>query len=122
MPQLKERLPKDRLHRASGQAVITLNAKDCYPGRYDTPASRKKFDRLIAEWLASGRQLNDHAAMIADRHSNAMVSNPFPRSFDAALTELPIRRSAIPTRTRGLNCSIVTVSFKARNSDANESL
>lgn len=60
-----ERTPKTpsyRLHRASGQAVTTLSGRDCYLGRFKTAASRKRYDALIAEWLAAGRCLPDHGA------------------------------------------------------------
>jgi integrase len=40
----------------TGQAVVTLNGHDHYLGKWNTAASRKKYDRLIAEWLAHGRR------------------------------------------------------------------
>src|SRR6516164_5374089 len=49
--------PRYRKHKATGQAVVTLNGKDHYLGRYGTAASKAEYDRLIAEWLACGRQL-----------------------------------------------------------------
>jgi integrase len=51
------RQPSYREHKASGQAVVTLNGKDIYLGRYGTKASHAEYDRLIAEWLANGRRL-----------------------------------------------------------------
>jgi hypothetical protein len=56
MPRLTERNPKYRKHRASGQAVVTLNGQDHYLGPWRTRASRDEYDRLIGEWLANGRQ------------------------------------------------------------------
>jgi hypothetical protein len=32
MPKLVNRLPKYRKHKATGQAVVTLNGSDCYLG------------------------------------------------------------------------------------------
>jgi integrase len=55
MPKLTESLPKYRLHRASGQAVVTLGGRDCYLGPHGTETSRLEYDRLIAEWLTHGR-------------------------------------------------------------------
>src|SRR5437899_2847923 len=46
-----------RKNKATSQVVGTLNGKDHYLGRYGTAASKAEYDRLIAEWLASGRQL-----------------------------------------------------------------
>jgi integrase len=51
------RTPSYRLHRPTGQAVVTLNGRDVYLGKYDTPASRAEYDRVVAEWLVNGRQL-----------------------------------------------------------------
>ncbi len=51
------RTPAYRFHKPSGQAVVTLNGRDFYLGRFNTPESRADYDRLIAEWLANGRRL-----------------------------------------------------------------
>ncbi len=59
MPKLVHASPKYRKHRASGQAVVTINGRDFYLGPYGTKASRREYDRLIAEWLANGRRLID---------------------------------------------------------------
>ena len=56
MPRLTNALPSYRKHRANGQAVVTLSGADHYLGKYGTKASRTLYDRLVAEWLASGRQ------------------------------------------------------------------
>jgi hypothetical protein len=47
--------PKYRKHRASGQAIVTLNGKDHYLGPHGTTASRNAYDRLTGEWLTAGR-------------------------------------------------------------------
>jgi hypothetical protein len=52
-----KRVPKYRHHKPSGQAVVTLDGHDHYLGRHGTEASKQEYDRLIAEWLASGRRL-----------------------------------------------------------------
>ena len=51
------RQPTYREHKATGQAVVTLNGKDIYLGRFGTQVSRAKYDRLIAEWLSNGRRM-----------------------------------------------------------------
>ena len=48
---------KYRKHKASGQAIVTLNGKDNYLGTHGTAASKREYDRLISEWLANGRNL-----------------------------------------------------------------
>src|SRR5262245_61077686 len=57
MPRLVNRLPKYRKHRASGQAIVTLSGQDFYLGPYGTKASKKEYDRLCGEYLASGGAL-----------------------------------------------------------------
>jgi hypothetical protein len=43
--------PSYRLHKATGQAVVTINEKDHYLGRHGTPEIRIAYERLIARWL-----------------------------------------------------------------------
>lgn len=57
MPWSNNHLPKYRKHRASGQAVVTLNGRDFYLGPHGTKASKLEYDRLLGEWLAAGRNL-----------------------------------------------------------------
>ena len=55
----KPRTPAYCRHKASSgdRAYVELNGQRIYLGRYDAPASHKKYDQLIAEWLSHGRQL-----------------------------------------------------------------
>jgi len=58
MPALPlDRQPKYRRHKASGQAVVTLNGKDLYLGARGTKASKAEYDRLLTIWLANDRRL-----------------------------------------------------------------
>ena len=58
MPKLSpDRLPSYSHHKASGQAVVLLNGESFYLGKHGTAASRRKYDRMIGEWQASGRHL-----------------------------------------------------------------
>ena len=56
MPKLNDRFHKYRIHRPSGQAIVTLGGKDFYLGPHGTEASVLQYDRLIANWLSHGRQ------------------------------------------------------------------
>jgi integrase len=51
------RVPSYRKHKATGQAVVTLNGQDHYLGKYGTASSREDYNRFIAEWLVHGRRL-----------------------------------------------------------------
>ncbi len=55
MPRLIHSTPKYRHHRASGNAVVKIQGKDHYLGKYGTEESKAKYDRLIAEWLVADR-------------------------------------------------------------------
>lgn len=56
MARFRGNPPSYRYHKPTGQAVVRLNGVDHYLGRHGTPKSREKYDRLIAEWLMTGRQ------------------------------------------------------------------
>lgn len=57
MPKQTTRVPSYRLHKSSGQAVVTLNGRDYYCGPHGDPESRQVYDELIAKWLAHGRRM-----------------------------------------------------------------
>ena len=50
-------IPAYRRHKSTGQAVVTVNGRDFYLGQDNTAASRRKYDRMIAEWQLGGRSL-----------------------------------------------------------------
>ncbi len=58
MPVITSRTPSYRNHKPSGQAVVTLDGRDVYLGRYGTAESRAEYDRMITEWLINGRRLS----------------------------------------------------------------
>lgn len=63
MPTFSKRSPSYRLHRPSGQAAVTLDGRDYYLGKYNTPSSRQRYDAVLAEWLAGGRRL-EHVSQL----------------------------------------------------------
>ena len=64
MPRTQKGIPSYCLHRPSGKAVVRLNGRDHYLGPHDTEESRQAYDRVIAEWLASGRRV-EHTHEVA---------------------------------------------------------
>ncbi len=48
------RVPSYRLHKPSGQAVVTIGGRDLYLGKHKSAASRAEYGRVIAEWSANG--------------------------------------------------------------------
>ena len=61
MPTIQDRflgppIPKYRRHKASGQAVVTLNGDDFYLGPHGSKVSRLEYDRVVGEWIQNGRR------------------------------------------------------------------
>jgi integrase len=56
MPRLTVENPAYRKHKASGQAVVTLNGRVVYLGPWGTRISRQAYDRVVGEWLANNRR------------------------------------------------------------------
>lgn len=54
-------VPSYRLHRASGQAIVTLTGEDVYLGPHRSDESRRGFDEEVAAWIARGRLPRQHA-------------------------------------------------------------
>jgi hypothetical protein len=53
--------PEYRLHKRTGQAVVTLPLgngarRDVYLGKHGTEESKAEYNRVLAEWAANGRQ------------------------------------------------------------------
>ncbi|MFN7889145.1 MAG: hypothetical protein ACK5OC_02535, partial [Pirellula sp.] len=55
MPKLTTSVPKYRKHRASGQAIVTINGRDHYLGPHNSKTSKVLYDQLVNQWLASHR-------------------------------------------------------------------
>ncbi len=45
MPK-KSHVPAYRLHKATGQAVVVVDGKSFYLGKYGTPESQAEYDRI----------------------------------------------------------------------------
>lgn len=98
MPTHSRRPPSYRLHKGSGQAVVTLDGRNVYLGVHGTPASREAYDRVVSEWLANGRKLVEAAPVtIAElvvaylRHVDERYSSREPVNIRYALK--PVRET-----------------------------
>ncbi|MCG3131510.1 MAG: hypothetical protein FLDDKLPJ_02306 [Phycisphaerae bacterium] len=54
MPKLTRKLPSYRLHKSTGNAVVTLAGRDHYLGLHGSEESLSQYKRLISEWTAAG--------------------------------------------------------------------
>ena len=52
----RKQLPKYCRHRPSGRAYVRIEGKMYYLGKYGSEASKREYDRIIAEFVANGRQ------------------------------------------------------------------
>src|SRR3954447_13517401 len=48
------KLPKYRHYKPKDLAVVRIDGRDIYLGKYDSPESHEKYRRVVAEWLATG--------------------------------------------------------------------
>jgi hypothetical protein len=60
-------VPTYRIHKQSGQAVVTLpdglgGRRDVLLGKHGSPDSRAEYARVLAEWEAGGRRLPPRGA------------------------------------------------------------
>jgi integrase len=72
------RIPSYRLHKQSGQAIVTLTdpsgaRHDVLLGPHDTPQSRAEYARVIGEWELNGRQLAAAPDKFADITVNEVL-------------------------------------------------
>jgi integrase len=56
MTYTKKQLPKYCHHKTTDRAFVRIKGKTFYLGKYGTKASRREYDRVIAEFVANGRQ------------------------------------------------------------------
>jgi integrase len=56
MPRPKSLKPAYCHHKSSGRAYVTLDGARVYLGTFGSQESQDKYDRLIGEWIARGRQ------------------------------------------------------------------
>jgi integrase len=69
----RTRQPKYRRHKASGQAVVTLDGRDFYLGKWRSAESKAEYSRLLAEWNANGRQLSIRGAMASELTASELI-------------------------------------------------
>ena len=72
------RVPSYRLHRPSGQAIVTLSGKEFYLGKWQSEESQQEYQRLVSEWLASDMRL---PVGEKDKPQNALTVNQVVLAF-----------------------------------------
>lgn len=91
------RVPKYSLHKKIN-ARLVLNGHEVYLGSYGTPESKANYERVVAEWLQSGRKTPKLKRPIEETHAGQpSITEVIVRYMDHA--EQYYRRSdGTPTR------------------------
>ena len=95
MARPRKAVPSYRLHKASGQAIVTIDGRDYYLGKFGTAASRERYARLIAE----GRRGSTRDPSPGQRPT---VNTVVARYWRAVLAEGRYQKQGRPTSERGL--------------------
>jgi len=61
MPAKCTSIPKLHHHKGSGQALVVIDGRSIYLGKYGTTQAQEQYDRVIAEWLSNGRRVDQNA-------------------------------------------------------------
>ena len=85
MPRPKTLFPRYRFHAARKCAVVTIDGKDHYLGPFDSPLSRERYHRLLAEFQLSARTGQRFESLSASGESGFLGINVVvERYFDFA--------------------------------------
>jgi hypothetical protein len=84
MPGRPGKIPSYCRHKASGQAVVRINGKDVYLGRYGTPESYENYHRLIAEHFPNGLDSQPPAKLLSTGSDNITVVELIAAYWDFA--------------------------------------
>lgn len=88
--------PSYRLHKPTGQAVVTIDRKDFYLGRFESPESRQKYNRIIGEWLIRGKT---SPGITKDSATIALVISGYVESIKTEKSGETIHRIKMVLRT-----------------------
>ena len=77
MPRLKTRPPSYRLHKASGHAIVTIDGRDHYLGKYGTPESRARYKQIVAQWAATNTDATTNGCHRVASHDDLRISELF---------------------------------------------
>ena len=84
MPRQSPAVPPFRVHKATGQAYVTLEGRRVYLGRHDAADALERYTRTIEEWKANGRQSLDKppditVVELTERYWLSVVQPRYPK-------------------------------------------
>jgi hypothetical protein len=117
-PRLRRKDPSYRLHKQSGQAVVTLTdpsgrRRDVLLGRHDTPESRREYDEIKAAMkeASEGAMKGIIAYTEDDVVSSDIIGDPHTCVFDAtagiALNDQFVKLIAWYDNEWGYSCKVL---------------
>jgi hypothetical protein len=65
---MRRRVPAYREHKPTGQTCVIIDGKQNYLGRFGTPDSWEKYNRLVAERIAPPAPSSSNTAESADQN------------------------------------------------------
>src|SRR5512135_2905682 len=90
MPEPKIRLPKYRHYKPKDLAVVRIDGRDVYLGKYNSPESRERYNQVLAGWLTTGSAPVPASSKSAD--SDATTVNEVILAFLTRHAEKHYRR------------------------------
>ena len=100
MPRLAgTKSPSYCQHKSSGQAVVRINGRDYYLGRFGSPESRDRYQQLIAQWNSGVIKDSDRKSICrSDRLGDHLRSSIIPWLTTRSLC---LKQRFAPLRHRG---------------------
>jgi len=94
--QMAKRIPKYCLHKGTGQAFVKLNGQTFYLGEYGTPASRERYESMVARHLGGTMEI-DRETVTVGRLAVLYVdyAEGYYRKNDRTTSEVSAIRSAL---------------------------
>ncbi|MFN5976685.1 MAG: hypothetical protein ACK48U_19740, partial [Planctomyces sp.] len=93
---MAKRIPKYCLHKGTGQAFVKLNGQTFYLGEYGTPASRERYESMVARHLGGTIEI-DRETVTIGRLAVLYVdfAEGYYRKNDRTTSEVSAIRSAL---------------------------
>ncbi len=93
---MAKRIPKYCLHKGTGQAFVKLNGQTFYLGEYGTPASRERYESMVARHLGGTMEI-DRETVTVGRLAVLYVdyAEGYYRKNDRTTSEVSAIRSAL---------------------------
>jgi hypothetical protein len=90
MPRLATQIPRLRHHKASGRAIVLIDGREIYLGKFGTIEASELYDRIIAERLSGRRQSRGTEkavvaygrAVVQQREAAQQIAAPVPVSVN----------------------------------------